>query len=269
MVTWWWIFSLHQLSSPDFQLPPEKMHKLRRMFLWEGSFLLAFVFGGGASLLVLTNRERLRNLRLRMFFSNFSHDLKTSLSRLRLRAEVFMENDQNPKLQKLIEEVNRLDLQLENSLWVARGEEQKLLTQDFALSEILSSLRNEWPELQIHLQKDCNLSADKQAVKSIFRNLIQNSWLHGKASQIDIQVEALSSHKIQLSFQDNGTGFHGHLPVLGKQILPSSLASGQGNGIGLYLTKFLLNRMNGEIKFHKVSSGFQVQVILPGQSVLA
>jgi signal transduction histidine kinase len=264
MVTWWWIFSLQQLDSPDFVLPPEKMHKLRRMLLWEGSFLLAFIFSGGASLLILTNRERLRNLRLRMFFSNFSHDLKTSLSRLRLRAEVLIENDKNPRLHKLMEEVNRLDLQLENSLWVARGEEQKLLTQEFSLGELLSQLRVEWPELEVHLQQDAILRADRQAVQSIFRNLFQNAWLHGKASKIDIQVQASSSQTLTLIFSDNGSGFSGSLPALGKEMLPSKETS--GNGIGLYLTKFLLGRMNGQIQFETLQKGFRVLIKIPGKT---
>ncbi len=263
MVTWWWIFSFQQVNSPDFALPLEKLHKVKRMLLWEGTVLLSFIFVGGSSLLILTNRERLRNLRLRMFFSNFSHDLKTSLSRMRLRAEVLIENDQNPKLQKLLEEVNRLDLQLENSLWVARGEEQKLLTQEFALGEMLSKLRLEWPELEVHLQRDAILRADRQALQSVFRNLFQNSWLHGKAKKIEIGVASLSPEILELVISDDGTEFLGSLPFLGKEILPSFDKG--GNGLGLYLTQFLLGRMKGKIRFEKPLRGFSVVLQIPGK----
>ena len=262
MVTWWWIFSLRQLDSLASGLPKEKYESLHWMLLWEGSILLSFIFIGGTSLLVLTSRERSRNLRLRLFFSNFSHDLKTSLSRLRIRTEVLAINNSSPDLLELLKEASRLDLQLENSLWVAKGEEQKLVMSELNLSEVIGQLRVEWPEMEIHLQRNAKILADPTAIRSVFRNLLQNAWLHGEASRIDIQVENENSDQLLLSIQDNGLGFKGNVNTLGRSTLPAT--EREGNGIGLYLTNLLLEKMNGKLNFEPVSQGFKALLKIKG-----
>lgn len=263
MVIWWWIFSLRQLKSVSADLAPEKFESLHRMLLWEGAFLLLLILVGGSSLLFLTNQERKRNLRLRLFFSNFSHDLKTSLSRLRLRAEVLANREQNPQIQKLMDEVSRLDLQLENSLWVGRGEEQQLLTQKVLLSDLIGFLRVEWPEIEVHLQKNAELLADQQALKSIFRNLFQNASLHGQATRIDLKVDSEKPGKVRILVCDNGKGFSGDTQNLGKKILPAT--EKEGNGLGLYLTKHLLQRMKGDMEFGHCRTGFEAVLKIPGE----
>ncbi len=262
MVCWWWIFSLRQLDSLATAMPKQKYDSLHWMLLWEGSILLTFIFVGGASLLILTSRERSRNLRLRLFFSNFSHDLKTSLSRLRIRTEVLALNNSSPDLQELLKEASRLDLQLENSLWVARGEEQKLLVSELNLSEVIGQLRVEWPEMEIHLQRNAKIKADPTAIRSVLRNLLQNAWLHGEASRIDILVESESSNDLVISIQDNGSGYQGDFTSLGKSTLPST--EREGNGIGLYLANLLLEKMNGKISFEVVNMGFKAVLKVKG-----
>ncbi len=263
MVTWWWIFALEQLENLGVGLAPEKFISFRRMLLWEGSILLIFIFGGGAALLTLTNQERLRNLRLRLFFSNFSHDLKTSLGRLRLRTEVLAQQAPSSDLQKLMDEVSRLDLQLENSLWVSKGEEQKLFAQEISLHQLISKLRPEWPEVEIHLHENAVLKGDPQALQSVLRNLLQNARFHGAATRIEIRVEALSQQRLALIFQDNGQGYTGDLKNLGRAMLSGD--NSKSNGIGLYLTRSLLKRMDSEISFPKSDSGFQARLEIPGR----
>lgn len=232
------------------------------MLLWEGSSLLGFILVGGAALLFLTNRERMRNLRLRLFFSNFSHDLKTSLSRLRIRTEVLAQNQNNQDLQELLAEASRLDLQLENSLWVARGEEQKLDRKEISLSDLIGRLRAEWPDLEIHLDRNAKVVVDPLAIRSVLRNLFQNSWQHGQATRVEIQVESIKSKTIRLLIRDNGKGFSGNLDKLGQELNPGK--EFDGNGIGLFLSRFLMIRMKGNLDFLQSEKGFAVRLSLEG-----
>lgn len=260
LTTWWWIFSFRQLDLLSDVLGDEKYHSMRRMLLGEGLVLLVAIFCGGLTLVILINRERARNDRLRLFFSNFTHDLKTSLSRLRVRAEMLETDQQDPRLEKLLSEVSRLDLQLENSLWVARGDSQRMLQQKVSLSSLVGALRVEWPELQIQLNRDAEVIGDEQALRSVFRNLFQNSWLHGQATRLDIKPEKKGSHW-QILITDDGKGFAGNRKELGKQLAQSQNV--KGNGLGLYLTKDLIERMNGRLTFPEVSQGFQAEIHLP------
>lgn len=262
MVAWWWIFSLRQLNELSQLLPDFKYERVHRMLWWEGSVLLAFVIIAGSALLILVHREHRRNQGLRLFFSNFSHDLKTSLSRLRLRAEVLSDRVKDPAVQNLMEEVHRLDIQLENSLWVARGE-QGLHLQDLSLSSVVSSLRVEWPNLEIQLDKEAKVHADWQAFRSVLRNLFQNSWLHGQASRVDIHIEKKSVQEIEICLLDNGVGLsQDKLAELGRHFLPSQ--KDQSNGLGLYLTRSLLKKMSGDIAFEESQSGFKVRMKIKG-----
>lgn len=260
LVSWWWVFSLRQLSLLADVLAPEKFERIHRMLLWEGSVLIFAILTGGTLLLVLMNREVSRNFRLRSFFSNFTHDLKTSLTRLRLTAEVLAEKDQSSELQKVMEEVNRLDLQLENSLWLARNDINKIRVHPISLNSVIGFLRLEWPGLEIKLNKDAEVLADQQALKSIFRNLFQNAWLHGQAKSVEV-TPILEKQNLRIEIIDDGVGFSGNYDQLGSQILKSK--SEHGNGLGLYLTRDLLKNMHGKINFLKSDKGFKVELILP------
>ena len=260
LVVWWWVFSLHQLDLLSEVIEQVKHQSIKRMLIWEGAVLVVAVFVGGLTLVVLTNRERQRNLRLRNFFSNFTHDLKTSLTRLRLRTEMLAEKNPSPEVQKLLEEASRLDLQLENSLWVARGDSQRLFAEDISLSQCIGFLRVEWPELEVRLHQEALLQADGQALKSVFRNVFQNAWLHGEATKIDIKP-VLQNNIWTIEIDDNGKGFNGDLKQLGAKLLNSK--SERGNGLGLFLTNDLIKRMNGQIKFLPIDKGFRLQIVLP------
>ena len=260
LVLWWWFFALRQLDLLVDVLQHEKYLSIKKMLVWEGSVLVLAVFFGGSVLVYLTNREQVRNERLRNFFSNFTHDLKTSLTRLRLRTEVLAEKNSSPEFQKLLDEASRLDLQLENSLWVARGDSQKLLKENIRLSSVIGSLRVEWPEIEVKLQQDITVLADGQALKSIFRNILQNSWLHGQAHKIEIRP-VQEKDRWRIDIKDDGKGFSGDLNQLGSQLLKSK--SDKGNGLGLYLTHDLIERMDGKIEFLKSEKGFLVQILLP------
>src|SRR6185312_16564845 len=168
LTVWWWIFGFRQLHRLAVQIPPEQFTKDHRMLLWEGAILIGTVFLGGVSLVILANRDRVRHEQTKLFFGNFAHDLKTSMARLRLQTEMHLEDPSDAaSMSRLIENINRLDLQLENSLWVARGEEQKLHLRDLKISDILSYLRSEWPELEISLEKEAVVLADEQALRSV------------------------------------------------------------------------------------------------------
>lgn len=260
LVVWWWIFSLRQLDLLIEVIEPSRFQSMKNMLIGEGSVLVATVFFGGLVLVLLTYREQNRNEVLRNFFANFSHDLKTSLTRLRLRTEVLAEKNPSPEFQKLLAEASRLDLQLENSLWVAKTESHKLLQEKIRLSSILGFLRAEWPDLEVSLKQDVNLLADEQALKSVFRNIVQNAWLHGQATKIEV-VPVNEKDFWALEVIDDGVGFSGDITQLGGELLRAQKAN--SNGLGLFLTQDLVKRMKGRITFHKLDKGFKVRLVLP------
>lgn len=249
LVAWWWVFFLMELEGA----------RQHRMIAWEGSILLGSILIGGISLIVFTFRDKQRHDRLRFFFSTFSHDIKTSIARLRLQAEVLEEDLQGnspPVMKRLISDIQRLDLQLENSLLLANLEVSPLLHEEMSLSQLMGNLRSEFADLSVELERDAKISGDRRALMSVVRNLLQNSVLHGKATTVRISVRALNNSRLEVIFEDDGLGFKGETNKLGSELLNSK--DSRGNGIGLLITKRLMKKMRGDIKFESTeNAGFK------------
>lgn len=257
LVAWWWVFFL-------FKMTESTSHT---MFAWEGSILLAAILIGGIALIVFSYRDQQRHKRMLFFFATFSHDIKTSIARLRLQAEVLEEElhgQAHPVLKRLVNDIHRLDLQLENSLQLANFDEGATHLEEVSLKSLVATLRNEFPDLSIELEKDAMILGDRRALISVLRNLLQNSVQHGKASIVRFKVKALSASRLEIIIQDNGLGYKGSLQKLGSEILVST--DPRGNGIGLLITKRLLGKMNGDVVFSSAEKeGFVSTLRLGGR----
>lgn len=243
---WWWLHGLLQLEAMAGFMTVDKFERTHRMLMSEGTFFLATIFIGGVSLVVLAKKDYQRHEQIRLFFANFAHDLKTSMARLRIQSDLLKDEWTEQGMGRLSDHLNQLDLQLENSLWVARGDKQNFHFQNKKLSSILSSVRIEWPEVEISLEQDVILDCDDLALKSVFRNILQNAVFHAQAKKIDIKVKNKGSF-VTLIISDDGLNFKGDVAQLGKNFIQPK--SAHGNGLGLYLTRFLIEKMNGSIEF--------------------
>lgn len=261
LVGWWWIYFMNTIVATN-----QEMSRTHRMFMWEGSILLAALVIGGLALIFLSYRDEKRHEQLRTFFATFSHDIKTSITRLRLQAEVLEEDGastQSPVLQRLIKDIARLDLQLENSLLLSTTDAQTLLNERMLLSKLIESMRIQWSGLDFRLQQDAEIIADKRAMVSVLRNLIHNSVLHGQATAIEFAAKVVGNNQVEIAVQDNGKGFNGDVSLLGAEVLPSK--NERGNGIGLYLCRRLLKKMNGDLRFEQASPGLRAVIRINGR----
>ncbi|MFZ4403740.1 MAG: ATP-binding protein, partial [Pseudobdellovibrionaceae bacterium] len=178
-------------------------------------------------------------------------------------------------IERLINDITTLDLQLENSLWLSQFDNYKFQAEAFFISKSIESLKMLFPEIQIELQKEAEVFTDRRALELVLKNLFHNSILHGKAQKIKIDVVTHKNSLLQISIVDDGQGFQGVAASLGKEILKSQHS--KGNGIGLYLCKQLIKRLKGQIILNATADdgerrtspqttekGFAVLLILPG-----
>src|SRR5512132_1652749 len=191
---WWLVFGLRQLDlikrltvagAPD-------LHRYYQMLMWEGGILIASLIGGGLALFYYARREQRRHAQVEEFFAAFTHDAKTALASLRLQAESLREDlassEPNPLLDRLLSDTLRLQLQLENSLFLVNLPRGKFFPQPINLSERIEALRLHWPSVNIKRTGDGSVMADARALESILTNLVQNSVIHGHATEVDISV---------------------------------------------------------------------------------
>ena len=259
MVLWWWILGLQELTNSSKYT----------MLMSEGLFFLFAILCGGGALIFLLLKDQERHQQLKNFFNLFSHDLKTSISRLRLQAEILQEDEKskkNPNLIRLLGDINRLDLQLENSLLYSQGDRPLNLKDQVLLSQIIESVKNEWAELDVRLDNEARLKGDKRSLMSIFRNLFQNAQFHANSSKISIRVKSDSNGLLKLSVSDHGPGYSGDLNRIGKTPFPAS--ENEGSGIGLYLCRFLAIKQNGDLAFtNEPGLGFTAHLTIAGEVI--
>lgn len=270
---WWYLFGVEQ-TERIVELEATKSPALQRhikMLRWEGLTLLFSIVIGAGGMAYFIFREMRQADRLQLFFSTFTHELKTPLASVRLQAESLKEDLAGTEaarlVDRLISDTQRLTLQLENSLYLAEDGGLRMFRESKDFGEFIEALRPQWPDLTLAINGKAMVDADLRALECIVRNLLQNALLHGHASQVQFDITNGHNAKINLRVSDNGKGVSIPRATLGK--LFGRHYPGSGNGIGLYLIRRLTERMGGKLSFPetKEEHGFIVDLELPGKLV--
>jgi len=269
LAVWQAIFSRQTLLQLSNLNPNEATLLARhaRMVQAESLTLVSMLILGGIALATLIRKERQAGSRLREFLATFTHELKTSLASLRIQAEVLEDSlakvGAGNRAERILSDLTRIDLQLENSLALARGQDETLLREKASLKELLSGLQHSF-SIPIHLERDCQLVVDRRAMESILKNIAQNAALHGKAQNLYVGVSAAPTQgQVELRLEDDGGGAALDASRLGRLFHRPTASS--KNGIGLYLIAGLSRRMGGSARFTPQGArGFEVRLELPG-----
>lgn len=250
LAIWWMVFAFNLTEKAAEQvISSVEVLKLKKMLIWEGVTWMLLLLVGGIGLVYMTIKEQKNLEKVRGFVAAFSHDLKTSLTSLRLQAESLAEDVKEPSSKKLINrmllDTVRLQNQLENSLYLAAKSRQNIYMQEISLKNILNRLNHHWPELKINFKGNDVVKADDRAIEAIFRNLIHNAVVHGKAKNIIIESN-IKDNKNLIEFMDDGSGFKGDFKQLGQLFYRHNPSS--GSGVGLFIVKNLMADMGGSFK---------------------
>ena len=269
LAAWWLIYGLQQielLSEAVVRAGAKDLDVLRRqkMLIWEGGILLVSLLFGGAGLFYFVGKFQVQSRRLKSFFATFSHDLKTSLTSLRLQAEALQEDfaeQPSPLLTRLVGDTVRLQVQLENSLYLA-NEDQQLFVEKIELLPLLERFKQDWPEVKIEVCGSGFAMSDARALESVFKNLLHNAIGHGAAKEITIEISSAKDGFVDLLISDDGSGFSGDMTKLGE--LFRRHTGGSGSGVGLYLVCLLTRKMGGSVQFETSQKGFVAKIQMPG-----
>lgn len=254
--------SLEQIEIPEAQ----QILQHHKMVFYEMTTMIFALIIGGVALFYLIFSERTYSEQIRQFFAVFSHELRTSLSRIRLQADGllvdFKSSSKSSQMLRLLDDIAKLEVQLENSLWIARSDDDQCFFENLVFSKTLAEIASQF-SIQIHLTKDFSLYADRRALESLLKNIFQNALLHGKAENIWILPETLNERMLSIVIKDDGKGFDGDPQKLGHFFQKHATTS--GSGLGLYLVRKLVRLQNGSVIFSNANPGFSIQLELPGK----
>lgn len=120
--------------------------------------------------------------------------------------------------------------------------------------------------IQYNIQKDLEVTTDRLRLKTILYNVIGNAFKYNDASKSEqvVTISAKREHeKMKIVIEDNGLGINAdHLPRIFEMFFRASEQS-QGSGLGLYIVKETLERLNGKIEVSstpKIGSSFKMEI---------
>ena len=222
----------------------------------------------GLFIIFVYNQKTLRFYRLQNnFINNFTHELKTPVTSLKLYLETFAKHDL-PREERLkylgymIQDVERLSDHIGRILDLARIESRSY-GEEFAAADPVSVAKQ---FLQTHAQlfRNCDIQIHNPSGQSfscsinlplfemLLMNLLTNAIKYNsdERPRIDIRFEP-QKRRLNIRFMDNGVGMEkGELRKIFRKFYQIGRAddmTAKGSGLGLYLVRHIAKMHKGEI----------------------
>ena len=199
-------------------------------------------------------------------FSAMSHDLKTPITRLRLRAELLEDDALRLRFEKDLKEMEAMVIE---SLDFMRGLEGRLNRQPVDIIALLESLQADCAEMGHQVEIEGKTVApflgDVSHLKRCLNNLIDNAIRYGKRAKVIVVDQA---EYLTLIIQDDGSG----IPENEREkvfepfyrLEESRSRDTGGTGLGLSIARSIVEYHNGSIVLeNRPSGGLEVIVKLP------
>ncbi|MBT4791140.1 MAG: HAMP domain-containing histidine kinase [Halobacteriovoraceae bacterium] len=257
----WWLYLVFTLTYQLEDLNhPLIEGNLLNMIKWEGLSFFFFLIFLSFTLLYLHIQDHRKTKALQAFFSSLTHELKTPLASMKLQTEVLVDHlmhlDINNEEKDIITKYTsrflndnaRLEDQLDSHLQLSRVERHAPVNlTPIQLHNFLKTEVKRFPSDILfdfsQLSDEVVIMADEFALKTIIRNLIDNSIKHARVSPLKISITSKITDKVVISYTDNGDSFTGEPKELGQLFYKHN--SPMGSGIGIYIIKKLMQQMQG------------------------
>ena len=213
-------------------------------------------------------QERLRRLiesRTQMLAA-LSHDLRTPLTLLRLRAEEVVDTDERDKMLSTIGDMNEM---IGSTLAFARDELRAEPRRRVDIAALLASIVDDMADagLLVTLQPAAALSYECQpgALKRALTNLLDNAVKYGKRAQAAI---AAAGKTIEITIDDDGPGIpEAELPKVFQpfyRVEDSRSRDTGGTGLGLAIAQAIAQTHGGELSLaNRPGGGLRATLKLP------
>jgi signal transduction histidine kinase len=276
----WWVTLLSQQGGEIANLQTQlgvpatevqsRLDKTTRMVEGESSAFILLIIVTNGILLFFYARDTRRSRSLEAFFASITHELRTPLTSIRLQAEALRDIEDNPShapyLHRLLEDVGRLEGQVQQTLELARIEGGGLLNlkpvriRNFVVNKIIPQYTLDESRLVFESSMDeAFLQADPAALHMILRNLIDNAIKYSASGPTRITLTGRTTGRLYtLSVVHENSLFSGDPKKLGSLFYrgPES----QGAGVGLYLIRSLMKRMQGSASFDPAPPTFSTEL---------
>ncbi|WP_255501397.1 ATP-binding protein [Mitsuaria sp. WAJ17] len=215
----------------------------------------------------LSDRERL--------FASISHDLRTPITRLRLRSELL---DDEAVQDEFHEDLDELDLMVKTALQIVKDtdihENRVPVRIDLVLQKMVRDARMAGQRIELD-ERPLTVFGKPLALKRALGNLLDNAVFYGGGAgsagggmAVELRMEAGPEGQVLLTVRDHGPGVPEQaLHQLGQpytRLAHGRQAREEGLGLGLSIVRDIVADHGGHLQFRNHSEGgLEVRLSLP------
>ncbi len=221
--------------------------------------------------------------------ASLSHDLKTPITGIKLtadfmaaRLQAWTQPEQKEhtisdeeltdmlsdavKIAQKTEQIDTLVTDLFNSTLDELGEIRVVCVDEAAsvLGELVQDFDNK-DKVVMEAIPEVIISIDRKRMTQVIGNIISNSYKYAD-TRIDISYE-INEGYLEMNIRDYGPG----VPVNELDLITNKFYRGKdwidkdkdGNGLGLYIAKTLMNKMKGDLITESPGEGLEVKLVIP------
>lgn len=264
---YWYVTNYILISEVGKQLFPQLVLNTTNIAALVGGLILLVTISTAMSLIFGKLNQQLNLTRMYdQFIANITHELKSPLASIQLYLETL--NSREVPRQKQIEfmalmmqDVSRLDTLINSILEIIRLEERRSIynlgtyNAESLIRELTEDAvdRFKLPDnsIEIRGKAPCLCRADREALKVVFNNLVDNAIKYStRPVQITLSI-ACTRKRLTLDFKDRGIGIsgenQGEVFKKFRRIYNPDSPSVKGTGLGLYWIKEIIRHHRGII----------------------
>ncbi len=213
-------------------------------------------------------QQRLRRLieNRTYMLAAISHDLRTPITLLKLRAESVEDNEERAKMQSTLDEMEAM---VSSTLSFARedAEDEAPVRVDLAalLGSICDDMTDTGYRVKFYNQGELVHKCRPGAIKRAISNLIENAIKYGGSARVELRK---IDSTVEIIIEDDGPGIpEAELDKVFSpfyRVEPSRDRETGGIGLGLSVAQSVVDKHGGEIELNnREEGGLRVRVVLP------
>ena len=224
---------------------------------------------GASELVMATQAFNRMQLRLRKYiedreqlFSAISHDLKTPITRLRLRAELI---DDDEKIDKFNHDLDELEIMVKGALQCVKDTDlhENLVTIDVEhlLNSIAEHHNHKDTKVRLPQHPILPIMAKPLALKRCLSNLIDNGVKYGHSVTVNV-ID--SPDKLIITISDKGQGIPDAKLKTVFEPYVRLATDNTGHGLGMGISRNIVRAHGGQLTIkNSIKGGLLVIVVLP------
>ena len=217
----------------------------------------------------------------RRFISNASHELSTPLTSLSSQIEVSLLHERSGSeyrrvLISMLEDVRQLHQLTKTLLEIAKAGTHGTISLDkIRIDEVIIRAHNEVIKQNQHFkvnldfaelpenEDECMVFGNQHLLQSAFKNIMENGCKYSPNSTVDVELTFVE-HKVLIKFKNEGDTLPDtEMSQLFEPFYRGANAEGkQGVGLGLTLTRRIINLHKGQLEIKSGDEGKTIFIII-------